>query len=205
MACDKFGRLISLELDGRISPEAEAELMQHVDACERCAYERALQRRVSTALRHRGPMLVPAGLEERLADRVLREQHPTVPVRLPLLRLAAGLALAFVIGGAAGWWVDHASTEARAGANPVAVELALEAEAWRALGADDTLVSKILSLRRRLLEATASGDAATKLHLQAKTTAEILQLLPVNVADAWCRSTGVDRATFDALCKAGAR
>lgn len=204
MACDKYGRLISLELDGRISPEDEADLMQHVDGCGRCAEERALQRRVSSVLRHGRSEALPSGVAERVAERVLRSGTPVLPVRMPLLRIAAGLVMAFLLGGIAGWWVDRSSAEARAAAHPVAADLASEADAWRALGADDALVARIIDLRRRALDGTGT-DAARQLHTQAESTAAILRLLPVAVADAWCRSVGIDRATFESLCKAGGR
>ncbi len=204
MACDKYGRLISLELDGRISPEDEAELMQHVDGCGRCAEERALQRRISAVLRRRRSESVSASVAERVAEKVLHGTRPVLPIRLPLLRIAAGLVMAFLLGGIAGWWVDRSSTEARAAAHPVAAELAAEADAWRALGADEALVTRILDLRRRLLEGTGT-DAARQLHLQVEATAEILRLLPQSVADAWCRTVGIDKAAFESLCKAGGR
>lgn len=205
MACDKYGRLISLEMDGRIAAEDEAELMQHVDSCARCAEERALQRRVSAVLRRGRSETVPFGVAERTAEKVLQGAKPRLPVRMPLLRIAAGLVMAFLLGGVAGWWVDRSSAEARAAANPIAADLAVEAAAWRALGADDALVTRIIELRSRLLEGAAKPEGARYLHLQAEITAEILGLLPPAVADRWCQTCGIDRATFESLCKAGGR
>lgn len=96
--CDRALELISLELDGQLTPEERTELETHLAACEECRGAAEELRQIHTLL----PELeeeVPQGLHQAIMDRIGAEK--VVPIsragRKSHLRQWASLAAVFAV------------------------------------------------------------------------------------------------------------
>jgi len=95
-ACDAYSELISLRLDGALSPEEEARLEAHLEQCPHC---RDLARDLEAlhgALAGLPPVEVPADLSDRIAAAVAADKVlPLAPKKklLPWKRWAAAAAV----------------------------------------------------------------------------------------------------------------
>ena len=96
--CDRALELISLELDGELTPEEHAELEEHLAACGECRGAAEELRQLHTLL----PELeeeVPKGLHQAIMDRIGAEK--VVPLsrarKAPHIRRWASLAAVFAV------------------------------------------------------------------------------------------------------------
>lgn len=96
--CDRALELISLELDGELTPEEHAELEEHLAACGECRGAAEELRQLHTLL----PELeeeVPEGLHQAIMDRIGAEK--VVPLsrarKAPHIRRWASLAAVFAV------------------------------------------------------------------------------------------------------------
>jgi anti-sigma factor RsiW len=97
-------------VDGALDEPSRRALEEHILGCEACRDQEAFERGLHARLRALPPPALPAGLEERVQERVARSGRPRSAA---WLALAAGLMLAVLWGrGAApflAWelWRDH--------------------------------------------------------------------------------------------------
>ena len=116
MDANELRRLISLELDGEISPEDEAVLMDEVSRDPALAEEYRAWHALRRGFRSFEKPSPPAGLADRIARRVL-EGPPAAGKRmlfrsLPAFRMAAGFLLILSIGGVIGWYLGQGDVAA---------------------------------------------------------------------------------------------
>jgi hypothetical protein len=96
-ACRKFRARLDSYIDNELLIEGNLEMIEHFRACASCTQEaqqrRNVRRRPRDAVRE---MPVPAGLEQRVRNRLRQPKQPQ-PKRLFLMAIAAALALCFAV------------------------------------------------------------------------------------------------------------
>lgn len=94
-ACQKFRVKLDSYLDNELLTESNLEIIEHFNRCTACTKEaeerRNMRRRLRDAVRE---VPVPAGLEQRVRDRLRQPKQPQ-PKKLFLMAIAAALALCF--------------------------------------------------------------------------------------------------------------
>jgi len=94
-ACQKFRANLDSYIDDELLTESNLEMIEHFRRCTSCTQEaqerRNVRRRLRAAVRE---VPVPAGLEQRIRDRLRQSKQPQ-PERLFLMAIAAALALCF--------------------------------------------------------------------------------------------------------------
>jgi hypothetical protein len=93
--CQKFRANLDSYIDHELLTESSLEMIEHFRRCASCTQEAQERRNVRQRLRdavHEVP--VPAGLEERVRDRLRQSKQPQ-PKKLLLMAIAAALALCF--------------------------------------------------------------------------------------------------------------
>lgn len=97
--CRTIEDRLSAYLDGELSARDRAEVEEHLRACRRCGSTLEDLRSVIRSVRSVPAPAVPAGLQDRLLDRVAAEEPPAAArPNPPWLRLAAaGIAACFLI------------------------------------------------------------------------------------------------------------
>ena len=94
-ACQKFRAKLDSYIDNELLTEGNLEMIEHFRNCTSCTQEaqdrRGVRRRLRDAVRE---VLVPAGLEQRVRDRLRQPRQPQ-PKKLFLMAIAAALVLCF--------------------------------------------------------------------------------------------------------------
>src|SRR5215510_12335934 len=94
-ACQRFRAKLDSYIDNELLTESNLEMTEHVERCTSCTQEaqerRKVRRRLRDAVRE---VPVPAGLEERVRDRLRQPRQPQ-PKKLFLMAIAAALVLYF--------------------------------------------------------------------------------------------------------------
>jgi anti-sigma factor RsiW len=94
-ACHNFRAKLDSYIDGELQAETNLEMIEHFRRCNTCTQEaqerRDTRQRLQKAVRD---IPVPAGLEERVRDRVRQPKRPERK-KLFLMAIAAALALSF--------------------------------------------------------------------------------------------------------------
>ena len=94
-ACHKFRARLDSYIDDELLTESNLEMIEHFRRCNACTQEarerRDTRRRLQKAVRD---VPAPAGLEQRVRDRLRQPKHPQ-PKKLFLMAIAAALALCF--------------------------------------------------------------------------------------------------------------
>lgn len=96
ISCERAWELLSLQLDGALSPQEEQELEEHLESCPACRKERRELAQMNQALRGLGEVEAPADFTQRVMDQVRAESQETPKViplrRRPQVRALVGLA-----------------------------------------------------------------------------------------------------------------
>jgi hypothetical protein len=94
-ACHRFRAKLDSYLDNELLTESNLEMIEHFRRCNSCTQEvqerRNVRRRLQKAVRD---IPTPAGLEQRIRDRLRQPKQPQ-PKKLFLMAIAAALALSF--------------------------------------------------------------------------------------------------------------
>jgi hypothetical protein len=94
-ACQKFRAKLDSYIDNELLTEGNLEMIEHFRGCTPCTQEaqerRNVRRRLRDAVRD---MPVPAGLEQRVRDRLRQPKQPQ-PKKLFLMAIAAALGICF--------------------------------------------------------------------------------------------------------------
>lgn len=101
ISCERAWELLSLQLDGALSPQEEQELEEHLESCPACRKERRELAQMNQALRGLGEVQAPADFTQRVMDQVRAESQEmpkVVPLRRrPQVRALVGLAACALI------------------------------------------------------------------------------------------------------------
>src|SRR5215467_13522850 len=94
-ACRKFREKLDSYIDNELLTESNLDMIEHFRRCDTCTQEaqdrRKVRRRLQNAVRE---VPVPAGLEQRVRDRLRQPKQPQ-PKKLFLMAIAAALVLCF--------------------------------------------------------------------------------------------------------------
>lgn len=77
--CDEYVELLSAAIDGALSPEEQARLEEHLNACPACKALYDDLNRVHQALLELPPVEVPAGLTDRILEAVAADNIASLP------------------------------------------------------------------------------------------------------------------------------
>jgi anti-sigma factor RsiW len=95
LSCQKFRAKLDSYIDNELLTEGNLEMVEHFRRCTSCTQEaqdrRNLRRRLRDAVRE---VPVPAGLEQRVRDRLRRPNQPQPKKKVFLLAIAAVLGFA---------------------------------------------------------------------------------------------------------------
>lgn len=101
ISCERAWELLSLQLDGALSPQEEQELEEHLESCPACRKERRELAQMNQALRGLGEVQAPADFTQRVMDQVRTESQEMPKVvhlrRRPQVRALVGLAACALI------------------------------------------------------------------------------------------------------------
>lgn len=168
--CDRALELISLGLDGGLSPEEEAELEAHLALCGDCRRAAAELRELHTLL----PELeeeVPQGLHQAIMDRIGAEKVVPLSRAKPAshLRRWASLAAVFavILLGAGAWQALQGENLSSGTAAPAALAPVAQEEAGAATSAETDGKAKEAESRTAVVTSDAalpeeSGAVATQ-------------------------------------------
>lgn len=220
MNCETFRKLVSLEIDGRIAPEGEASLMQHVALCRECAEHQQWAHETHRLLgTSRKPVASP-GLSERVLSGVLARASMPPMGRLhrfadfvrsgPGLRNAAAIAFLVSLAGVSGWMVGRENRDPLQALHTRASEQrASERARWLEMGLPAEAAERILAIRvdfeARLPAASADPIAQSRLH--DDLTAGILKVLSAHpqVLDRYLNEVGMNKAELETLLRRKSR
>lgn len=181
--CDRALELISLGLDGGLSPEEEAELEAHLALCGDCRRAAAELRELHTLL----PELekeVPQGLHQAIMDRIGAEKVVPLSRAKPAshLRRWASLAAVFavILLGAGAWQAIQGENLSSGTAAPAALAPVAQEEAGAATSAETDGKAKEAESRTTVVTsdaalpeesgAVAAQDAGAVLRMDPKGT-----------------------------------
>ena len=107
--CDRVGLLLSLDDDGRATPDQRAEIDEHLPDCRAC--RAALRSDYAVSTRLRTPAVVPGGFADRVAAAAMRQDREgRAQNRLLLL----GAAAAVVVAALTATWTRGGGTQSPA-------------------------------------------------------------------------------------------
>ena len=112
MDCETCRRLISLDMDGELSPDRKEALTRHLEGCAECSVFRAdLERLRAFFAAEEG---APSALSPAAAERIRRAAAPILAERrrsrVRLVFLKAAAAAVFVLAVTAGLFAVHTDT-----------------------------------------------------------------------------------------------
>lgn len=198
MDAERYQTLLNRELDGLITPEEEAELMDRVSKDPELAAEHAAQHEIRRAFQSMEQPSCPDGLATRIADRILAAPQPIPFWRsASFFRAAAAVVICTTLAGLIGYHMGQngeGGVDIRAHSEELPLDVKGLGAAWKKLGADDDTILKVVGvdLRYEKLPAPrsqAERDRRERLHMRDK-----LAVLPPDVRRRFCREIGMSEA-----------
>lgn len=124
---ERLMMLIQRELDGEILPEEEAELQQALQQDDDLQREYTAQRRLTAMLAEdRNGLEVPAGLADRISERVLESESPAPTLSLLSFLKPVAMAASVLLLVGISFWAGRQGTTAAPETGPAGIGITLQ-------------------------------------------------------------------------------